>query len=410
VHLTQQDPPTIQSVSANPDGTLTITGTNWMAGSAIYFDGLPASVVSLDPTAGTAIVTPPAGNSAETVVLTVYNPDGQDSQFLQSANPATYTYAKTPAQTIVSISPSSLPAGAEAMVDITGSGFSFVDGQTAVGFGTSDVSVRRIFVLGPNHLQVDVSVASGAALSSPDVSLFGGFRTATATAGFHITSPVAGLPAPVPVLTNAVPGLTGAYAGAVVGLYGANLAVPNVTPVVTFNGETAPVLYSSPSQINLQIPADIAAGPALLNLNNGALNAYPVDVNIDTPPATVTGIEDSAGDLIGASFPAVPGDVLTVSLSGFASSGATIAASQVLVAVAGLVHPVLTVTQPATQTAGSPAIFQVSFLLNQNEPTGSAQSLIVYLNGRSSYPVTIPITASGVSSDAPASTSTRTGN
>ncbi len=100
VRLTQENPPTITSVAANPGGTLTITGTNWASGSAIYFDGLPGNVSSLSVnagnsvagnTTGSAIVTPPAGFSGQTAVLTVYNPDGQNSQFEQLANPATYT-------------------------------------------------------------------------------------------------------------------------------------------------------------------------------------------------------------------------------------------------------------------------------------------------------------------------------
>jgi uncharacterized protein (TIGR03437 family) len=397
VRVTQQAPPTIQSVSANSAGTLTVTGTSWMSGSAIYFDGLPASSASLSVAAAgpagvsTAIVTPPPGTGAQTAILTVYNPDGQNSQFLQAANPATYTYANTPTQTIVAISPSSLPAGAEAMVDITSSGFNFVAGQTAIGFGTSDIVVRQVFVLGPNHLQADVSIASGAALSSPDVSVFIGFQMATAIAGFHITTSVNGLPAPIPILTNAIAGLTGAYAGATVSLYGANLTVGNTTPVITFNGVMAAVLYSSPSQINLQIPAGTASGPALMDLNN---SPYPVTVNIDTPPATITGILDNAGNSIGSSFSAVQGDLLAVSLTGFAPDGTAIASSAVQVGVNGVLHSVLTVTQPG------PGVFQVSFLLSPNEPTGNAQPLIVYLNGRSSYPVAIPITASGVNAAA----------
>jgi len=396
VRLTEQSPPAIQSVSANADGTVTVAGTNWMTGSAIYFDGLPAALTSLNVTpanAGTAIVTPPPGASEQTAVVTVYNPDGQTSQFLQASNPATYTYGKAPVQTIAAISPASLPAGAEAMIDITSSGFNFVAGQTAVGFGTSDIVVRQVFVLGPNHLQADVSVAAGAVLSSPDVSVFSGFQMATATAGFHITAAVNGLPAPIPTLTNALPGLNGTYAGATVSLYGANLAVANATPIVTFSGQAATILYSSSIQINLQIPTGLTPGTALMSLFNGAVNAYPLAVNIDTQPAAITGAQNSSGAAIGSSLPAAQGDLLILSLTGFAPDGTSIAPGQVQVGVAGLLHSVLTVTQSA------PGVFQVSFLLNQNEPAGNAQSLVVYLNGRSSYPVPIPvITSSEVSS------------
>ncbi len=390
VRVTEQSPPTIQSVSANTDGTLTITGTNWSAGSSIYFDSLPGSVSSLtipkgSATTSTAIVLPPPGASAQTAILAVYNPDGQNSQFEQAANPATYTYAQSAKPSIVAISPSSLPAGAEAMIDITGSGFNFVAGQPTVGFGTSDIVVQRVFVLGPNHLQADVSVASSATLSNPDVSVFSGFQFATATAAFHLTASVVGLPAPVPTLTNALPGLNGSYAGAVVGLYGANLSIANAVPVVTFNGETATILYSSPTQINLQIPSDISAGTATMTLFNGLMNAYPLAVNIDTPPSTITGVQNSSGIVIGAAFPASQGDLLTVSLTGFAPDGTAIAASRVQAGVAGLIHQVNTVAQSA------PGVYQVTFLLSPSEPVGMSQSLIVYLDGRSSYPVTIPV-------------------
>jgi uncharacterized protein (TIGR03437 family) len=388
IHLTQQDPPTIDSVTDNGDGTLTVTGSNWNSGTAVYFDGLPGSLGPLNvnaKNAGTAIVTPPAGVSGQTAVMIAYNPDGQNSQFVQPANPSMFTYGGAATQTIVSIQPASLPAGAEAVVDITGSGFNFVQGQTAVGFGTSDVMVRQVFVLGPNHLQVDVSVAPGAALSNPDVSVFSGFQTATQPAGFHVTPAAVGLPAAIPALTNALPGLNGAYAGAIIALYGSNLNVPNTASAVTFNGEAALVLYNAATQINLQIPGDLPPGPATLNVFNGAQNSYPVIVSIDTQPATITSVQDGSGNLIGTAFPAVGGAQLTVSLTGFALDGTAIANGQVQVGVNGVMHSVTSVSQPGA------GVYQVTFLLNQNDAPGASQQVVVYLNGRSSYPVTIPI-------------------
>jgi uncharacterized protein (TIGR03437 family) len=397
VHLTRQDPPTIDSVTPNPDGTLTLTGTNWNSGSAIYFDGLPASISSLtlkDQThpSNTAIVTPPPGVGGQTAILIAYNVDGQNSQFEQPSNPSTYTWVKAPIQTILAVAPAALPAGAEAMVDVVTSGFNLMSGQAAVGFGTSDIVVRKVFVLGPNHMQADVSVASGAALASSDVSVFNGFQMATLPAAFTIAPLVTGLPAPIPILTNAVPGLNGTYAGSIVTLYGSNLAVANGTSSVTFNNEPAAILYSSPTQINLQIPGDLAPGPVLMSVYNGAMNAYPLAINIDTPPAAITAIQNVSGNTIGSSLPALPGDLLTISLTGFAPDGTTIAPGQVQVGVNGLLHPALSVTQ------SGPGVFQVGFLLNADEPAGNSQQLVVYLNGRSSYPATLPITGPALSS------------
>jgi uncharacterized protein (TIGR03437 family) len=281
------------------------------------------------------------------------------------------------------------------VVDITGTGFTFTKGLTTVGFGTTDIVVRQVFVLSPGHLQADVSISPNAALSNPDVSVMAGFQLATAPAGFHITSAVTGLPAAIPILTNALPGLTGAYAGAVVALYGSNLAAPNlppgVNPVLTFNGQAATLLYSSPTQINLQIPQSLASGPATMSLNNGVANAYPVVVNIDPQPAAIAAIQNSSGAYIDAENPAVQGDLLIVTLTnlntGAAQNATTIAPSRVQISVGGTLHNPL----PNPITPFAPGSYQISFLLNANEAVGSAQPLILYLDGRSSYPATIPV-------------------
>ncbi|HVW08825.1 MAG TPA: IPT/TIG domain-containing protein, partial [Bryobacteraceae bacterium] len=391
VKLTNSDPPTVDSLTDNGDGTLTVTGSNWSSGSAIYFGSLPATVSSIqidDSAKGTALVRAPAGETGETVVVTVYNADGENSQFVQSGSAPTYTYPDAAAPTITSIDPASLPAGAEARVTITGSGFQFADGQATLGFGTSDVSVRKIFVIDGNHLQADVSVAAGAALSDPDVSVFNGYQTATAVAGFHVTAAVPNLPAPIPILTNALPGLNGSYAGAIVSLYGTNLAATGTTPALTFNGEAAQILYSSPTQINLQIPGDLAPGVCELRLVNSVASSFPLAVNIDNQPADITSIVNTTGGAITAALPASPGDLLTISLTGFAPDGTTISPDRVRVGVNGLMHSALTVQQSA------PGVYQVSFLLNSDEPAGDAQTVVVYLDGRSSYPATIPVAAS----------------
>ncbi len=215
--------------------------------------------------------------------------------------------------------------------------------------------------------------------------VFSGFWTATQPAGFHVTPAAAGLPAAIPVLTNALPGLNGAYAGAIVALYGSNLNVPNTASAVTFNGEPAVILYNSAAQINLQIPGDLQPGQATLVAFNGVQNSYPVLVNIDTQPATITSIQDGSGNLIGTAFPAAPNSQLTVSLTGFAPDGMSIPNGQVQVGVNGVMHAVTSVSQPGA------GVYQVTFLLNPNDAPGLSQQVIVYLNGRSSYPATIPI-------------------
>lgn len=391
--LTANAPPTITAVGDNGDGTLTITGTNWQTGTLLYFDSLPAAVLSLDPVNGIAVVTAPPGANGQTATLTAFTPDGQNSQILQSAAPVTYSYGTLPKPMIASIGPGVLPAGAEAMVDITATGVTFVPGLTTIGFGTTDIAVQHVYVLSPTHVQADVVVSANAALSNPDVSVISGFEIATAPAIFKIAAAAPGLPNPYPVLFNSLQGLTGSYAGAIVSLYGSNLAAPNNTPSITLGGEPVTILYASPSQINLVIPADLAPGPVVMTLNNGVQNAYPLTVNIDTPPASIDAVQTSSGAYVYALAPAQQGETLIVTLSNFASGG-PISPSRVQVSLGG-------VSQSATQVTpvkvGPLVFYQVTFQTSTNDPIGPADQLIVYLDGRSSYPASIPVVAAATS-------------
>ena len=386
--LTQNPPPTVTAASLNPDSTVSVTGTNWLAGTRIFFDGLPTAIASINPSTGVAIVQPPPGANGQQATVTAYNPDGQNSQLLQSPTPVTYSYGALPTPAVTSISPTSLPAGAEASVDIYASGFNFLPGQVSVGFGTTDIVVQRVFILSANHLQVDVAIASGAALSNPDVSVFSGFQTAVAPAALQITPAVAGVPAPLPVMTNALPGLTGAYPGSIVTVYGQNLTAGGVTPVVTIAGQALGVLYASPTQLNLQLPSTLTPGPAPLLINNGAAVSFPVTVNVDPLPAGLDAIQYGNGNYVDSTSPIHQGDLIIVTLSNFAPAGTVIDPSGVQVLVGTVLHPALTVTAPQGTTAG---VYQVSFLMNATDPVGLSEEFVVYLDGNSSYPANVEV-------------------
>jgi uncharacterized protein (TIGR03437 family) len=392
MYLTQTGPPTVTTATANPNGSVSVSGTNLSLNSLIYFDSLPAPVQSFDPVAGVAVVAPPAGTNGQQATITVYNPDGQNSQMVQGYSsqlpqPVTWSYGNLPAPAINSIAPSLLPAGSEAMIDITGTGFSFAQGSTTVGFGTSDVLVRRVFVLSSTHLQVDVSVALGAVLSNPDVSILSGFQTATVPAGFQITALVPNAPAPIPVLVNpyAPFGVTTIYPGAIVELFGANLAPSKSnTPVITIGGQPALLTYVSPNQINLQIPP-LNPGPAILQLNNGLTSAFAVEVNIDPVPAGFDAVQDSTtGAYIYLKHPAYQGESLIATLSNFAPAGSNIPPGSVQAGLGGVIYP-------ATQVTQIGSVWQVTFQIGASAPTGQSEVLVVFLNGQGSVPAIIQV-------------------
>jgi hypothetical protein len=106
--------------------TVTITGTNFGAGSTVDFGTTPATGVTVvSPTQITA--TDPAGTAGATNV-TVTTPDG-------TSNPVTYTY-ETISVALNSISPTSGPALANNSITLDGSGFAAGGNATTVMFGT----------------------------------------------------------------------------------------------------------------------------------------------------------------------------------------------------------------------------------------------------------------------------------
>ncbi|MDQ6706169.1 MAG: IPT/TIG domain-containing protein [Acidobacteriota bacterium] len=281
LNLVQKQPPSVSTVASNGDGTVTVTGTNFAPDSQVYFDGLPASIATMDAANGRAVVTPPPGAGGQHSAVTVFNTDGQNSLFLQVNAPPSFIYDPTGPQSIV-LNPPSLSAGSEAVIDIAGVNTRFAAGQVIVGFGSDDVFVRRVFVLSPTHLLVDVSIASNAAQVSTEASVISGFQVTSLPLGFQISAPNAGLPSAIPVLVNAATGQGPASPGAVVSVAGQNLLAGNgLIPSVTLNDQPVTVLFVSASQINFQIPAGFPIGPALLKVNNGANTSLPVAVNID---------------------------------------------------------------------------------------------------------------------------------
>lgn len=175
-HVVSQDAPSITSISStatlDPNGNkvLAVNGTNLLAGStAILFDGLPASQVGVAGDGSLLVVAPPAPGSYRAIV-TALNPDGQSSNFLQAPAPPSYTYDPSPVPTI-SVSPTILSPG-DNVVDVVGVNTNFIAGQVAVGFGTSDVVVNSVTVLGPNHLSI--SVTSNGSISTSAINITNG--------------------------------------------------------------------------------------------------------------------------------------------------------------------------------------------------------------------------------------------
>src|SRR5258708_36264683 len=179
-------PPSITSVSsttdANGNRALAIAGTNFAPDTRIFFDGM-AAVIEQVNSDGSLVVLPPQAPGGYTPNVLARNSDGQTSLFLQ-VNPVTYTYdpADLPSLTV---SPTFLAPGGDITVDVIGTATSFVDGQTVVGFGTSDVTIKKVTVLSPTHLSAVVTPNVFVPTSSINITT--GLRLISQSLGNQIT-------------------------------------------------------------------------------------------------------------------------------------------------------------------------------------------------------------------------------
>ena len=145
--------PSISAVtpaSGNPVPGLatTVTGTNMTANTRILFEGSPATVLGVDTDGSLAIAEPP-GLSGLQATVEATNPDGQSSlQSLGTAARPLFTYPQLTAAKFVT-TPSTVTAGTDTLMVISGFNTHF-NAQTVVGFGSSDISVRGSWLVGPN--------------------------------------------------------------------------------------------------------------------------------------------------------------------------------------------------------------------------------------------------------------------
>ena len=281
LNLVQNSPPFIASVTpgfeANGARSLALAGSTLSPSTAFYLDGLPAPLLRFD-SQGRAVVSPPPGLGGMRSVITAFNPDGQNSMFLQSSFPITYVY-ETGDPGVATFSPNSLPAGTESWVEITGSNSNCLEGVSMVGVGSSDVQVRRSWVVAPNKIWANVFVAPNAAVTASLASVINGFQVISQPFGIQVQGFNPRAPALSSQLVNASSNQTGIFPGAAVILSGSNLS----NAAISVSGQQATILNSSLNQVTFQVPFGLPPGPAVLRFSNGVDNVAVV-ISIEPGP------------------------------------------------------------------------------------------------------------------------------
>ena len=380
LRVVDRQPPSVSSVTPAFDASgarvAAVTGTNLFADTQIYFDGVPVAIRSFDESAGRMLVSVPAAPAGHRAAVVAFNSDGQSSLFLQGSNPATYSY--DPGDTsFVTISPSVLTAGSEAMVEINGFNTNFADGAVALGLGTSDITVRRVWVVSPTRALANVSVSASAAIGPTMITVLSGLNVMWQPFAF-LTQPAAARQIVV------TPPQAGIVSGSVATLTVSNLPAAGVS--VTLNGVNAQVLSSIGSQVSFQVPAGLSPGPAVLRLQAGADSAPAVVVSIEPPPPAIVSIfgglagpGGSAGTAIDSNRPARPGDLISLVVSNLGDSAPAV--NRVTVNVGGIDHQVLGINPNSL-----PGNYHVQIFLAATVPTGAAVPVTVALDGRASAP------------------------
>jgi uncharacterized protein (TIGR03437 family) len=394
INLIRHNPPAITSVTANEDGSVTVAGRNMGPDSRVFFDGLQAAAAkpfSGDDAEGSVAVFPPPGFGEQKASVTVYNADGQNSLTLQSVDiaygnelknpPPAYQYPVAGVPGIV-VTPAVLPAGALAKVEVTAENMRFVNGEVTLGFGSSDVSLRGLWVLSPTRLIANVAVAPNAPSGTSAISVISGFQVAAQPGAFELLPRDSRQPA-IALVANGVPTQATIYPGGYATIYGSNLAVSGVTPRITLNEVAAWVEYYSPTQINLVVPADLPTGPATLKLDTGAGNALPLVVQIAPPPPVIGSVKNSSGQPLDAEHAAFTGEMLAIQVTGL--DGAVLAnPGRLRVTLGGVEMKVAKILELGD------GLFEIQIELTGTLPAGSAP-LAVWVDGSSSAPKNIPL-------------------
>src|SRR5579871_1624938 len=256
---------------------------------------MPADPLSVNAD-GSLTVTPPTGPGGYTAVVEALAGDGQTSgQQLGPTVPPQFTYDPAGAPVIVVNSPS-LIAGTDAMVEIDGVNTAFEDGETVVGFGSSDIAVLRSWVVSPTRMLVNVRVNPQILPGLTSVTVATGLQLETLSSTLQIRPPASNQITLRTPITSQVTGLAGVPVGGFAVITA--LGVPqNMTGwALTIGGQNATFFLAAPGVILGQVPAGLPAGPAVVQLTSPAQDIIPpVVMQVDPPPPVIAAAISASG-------------------------------------------------------------------------------------------------------------------
>jgi uncharacterized protein (TIGR03437 family) len=387
----QRQPPAIASVLPGNEGGIrsaAITGINFVEGTRILFDGAPALVRSFDEALGRLTVIPPPAPVGHRANVTALNPDGQSSLFVNADNPPAYTYAPetlfASAAPVFLAAPSMLPAGVESMIQIDSAGTNFVDGMVSVGFGTSDVVARRVWVVSPTRLLVNVSTSSAAQVGGYAITIASGLNVLTQPFAMQVlplNARAFWLRSGISTFASEQASVT---AGSIAVMHIGNAPAPLPTSAAVFlNDQRLPILGVNGTEVAFQIPAGTAVGPAVVRVEANGERSMPIVVAIDPPPPRIISVT-SANQLLNANRPAHAGEMINLYVTNLLRAGSPVNPSRLVVSIGGI-H----VNAASVSEAGDG--HKVTLVVPSHSPVGADVPLSIQIDERSSEPVAVAI-------------------
>jgi hypothetical protein len=204
------------------------------------------------------------------------------------------------------------------MVTISGTNTHFAEGQTTVGFGSSDITVRRVWVVNPGLILLNVTAGAGASVGPVSATVTTGLEMVALPAALSVqaSSPLqATLRAPVVYTAT---DLAGVPIGGTLALATGGLPVNLAGWTFTIGGVSVPFGVTATGTMTAVVPASIALGPQPIQLTApGGGGPAPILMQVDAPPPVIVAAYDDSGPL-GTSFAVSPsalangGDTVTL--------------------------------------------------------------------------------------------------
>jgi uncharacterized protein (TIGR03437 family) len=355
------------SITSGSPATLTVTGSNFAAGAAVLWNGMPLTTTFVSATQLTASL-PAALAGGLSAIVTVSNPGGAVSNgFVVTID--------APRPTIASLSPATVTAGGGAfMMSLTGQNFAVncVARWNGTPLYTSFVSDTQASASVPAELigatgSASVTLANASGLESNAVTI-------TITPG-------------IPLIQSMDPVSTAAGSPALaLTINGANFLAGSK---VLWNGSPLSTTFVSSARVKADLAAGLLAAPglasvAISNPGAGASGSMIFAIGDPQPSTTPAGIVSTASSLAAIA----PGSLISIYGTNLAAGDAAAPSLPLPMALNGTAVTINGIAAPVVYVSAGQINAQVPF-----EVTPGDATLAIQAGARQSAPVNFTVRA-----------------